>query len=78
MVDMLQRSAVSEARSARASALAIAALCVGGMVVAKASHDAAFADELREAAKAAALELGGWDGGIGPDPAQPRVSSARE
>jgi TetR/AcrR family transcriptional repressor of nem operon len=65
MVEMLQRSAANDARPARASALAIAALCVGGMVIAKASHDAAFADELRAAAMAAALALGGWDGDSG-------------
>jgi hypothetical protein len=44
------------------------------MVIAKASHDAAFADELREAAIAAALELGGW--GIDADPGRPQTSSA--
>jgi TetR/AcrR family transcriptional repressor of nem operon len=65
MVEILQSSAANDRRPARASALAIAALCVGGMVIAKASHDAAFADELREAAITAALELGGWDGGAG-------------
>jgi TetR/AcrR family transcriptional repressor of nem operon len=62
MVEILQRSAASGTRPARASALAIAALCVGGMVIAKASQDTAFAHELREAAMVAALELGGWDG----------------
>jgi AcrR family transcriptional regulator len=65
MVEILQASAANGRRPARASALAIAALCVGGMVIAKASHDAAFADELREAAMTAALELGGWDGAAG-------------
>jgi AcrR family transcriptional regulator len=62
MVEILQRGSANDSRPPRASALAIAALCVGGMVIAKASHNAAFADELREAAMMAALELGGWDG----------------
>jgi TetR/AcrR family transcriptional repressor of nem operon len=44
----------------RPAALAIAALCIGGMVVARASDDIGLADEVREAAKAAALALGGW------------------
>jgi len=44
----------------RTTALAIAALCIGGMVVARASEDLAVADEVREAALATALQLGGW------------------
>jgi TetR/AcrR family transcriptional regulator, transcriptional repressor for nem operon len=75
MVDMLQKGAGNDTRPARTSALAIAALCVGGMVIAKASHDAAFADELREAAIAAALELGGWDGRSDADPRRSQTPS---
>lgn len=45
----------------RREALAIAALCVGGMVVARAVDDAALAQEIREAAKTMALSVGGWD-----------------
>ena len=44
----------------RTRALAIAALCVGGMVIARASDDRALGDELRQAAMKVALELGGW------------------
>jgi AcrR family transcriptional regulator len=44
----------------RKSALAIAALCIGGMVIARASEDLAVADEVRDAAMTTALSLGGW------------------
>jgi hypothetical protein len=40
--------------------MAIAALCVGGMVIARASDDLAIADSVREAALSVALALGGW------------------
>jgi TetR/AcrR family transcriptional repressor of nem operon len=65
MVDTLRQGSANDGRPDRVSALAIAALCVGGMVIAKASHDGAFADELRQAAMTVALELGGWDAGAG-------------
>lgn len=45
----------------RATAQATAALCVGGMVVARAMLDRTLADELRDACMAVALQLGGWD-----------------
>jgi TetR/AcrR family transcriptional regulator, transcriptional repressor for nem operon len=61
MVDMLQRSSVEKDYSSRTSALAIAALCVGGMVVARASEGHALANELRRSAMEVALKLGGWD-----------------
>ena len=48
-------------RRRRETAQAIAALCVGGMVVARAMVHRATADELREACMAVALKLGGWD-----------------
>jgi TetR/AcrR family transcriptional regulator, transcriptional repressor for nem operon len=41
-------------------AQAIAAMCVGGMVVARATADRKAADEIREACLSVALELGGW------------------
>jgi|SRR5258708_4317012 AcrR family transcriptional regulator len=61
MVDLLQRSSAGNGHSDRTSALAIAALCVGGMVVARASEGHALANELRGAAMEVALKLGGWD-----------------
>jgi TetR/AcrR family transcriptional repressor of nem operon len=42
------------------TAQAIAALCVGGMVVARTLQDRALADRLRDACKSVALRLGGW------------------
>lgn len=44
----------------RELAQAIAALCVGGMVVARAMADRSYADELRDACMGVALKLGGW------------------
>ncbi len=41
-------------------ALAIAGMCVGGMVVARALDDDSLADALREATKKIALQIGGW------------------
>jgi len=41
-------------------AMAIAALCIGGMVVARAMNDPGLGDQLREAATNVALGLGGW------------------
>jgi TetR/AcrR family transcriptional regulator, transcriptional repressor for nem operon len=41
-------------------AQATAALCIGGMVVARALENRAFADELRDACMAVAFELAGW------------------
>jgi TetR/AcrR family transcriptional regulator, transcriptional repressor for nem operon len=43
-----------------ANALAIAALCVGGMVLSRSIDDGKLADDLRGAAEATALNLGKW------------------
>lgn len=61
MVSVLERSTVKNGGPRRHSAQAIAALCVGGMVVARALADRGYADELRDACMHVALELGGWD-----------------
>jgi len=61
MVTVLERSLNDKEGSSHARALAIAALCVGGMVVARSVVDRAVADELRDACMAMALKLGGWD-----------------
>jgi TetR/AcrR family transcriptional regulator, transcriptional repressor for nem operon len=42
------------------TAMAIAALCIGGMVVARSTNDRDLSDGLRTAATKVALELGGW------------------
>jgi AcrR family transcriptional regulator len=45
----------------RRRALAVAALCIGGMAVARAIDDVKLAHEIREAARDTALALGGWN-----------------
>lgn len=60
MVSVLERSAVQNGKPRRTTAQATAALCVGGMVVARAMLSRAAADELREACMSVALRLGGW------------------
>jgi AcrR family transcriptional regulator len=53
-------------------ALAIAGICVGGMVVARAVESSDLANAIRSSAKRAALEMGGWkDGGRGRRKAGP-------
>jgi TetR/AcrR family transcriptional regulator, transcriptional repressor for nem operon len=61
MVSALERSLVEDGKPRRIMAQAIGALCVGGMVVARAMVDRNLADELRDACMAVALGLGGWD-----------------
>jgi AcrR family transcriptional regulator len=63
MVSVLERSTTRNGGPRREQAQAIAALCVGGMVVARAMADRACADELRDACMGVALELGGWTNG---------------
>src|SRR6204780_486848 len=60
MVSVLDRSSVENGRPRRARAQATAALCVGGMVVARAILNRVRADELRQACMSVALTLGGW------------------
>jgi TetR/AcrR family transcriptional repressor of nem operon len=61
MTAMLEQNLAKNDRLNHATAQAIAALCVGGMVVARALDDRALADELRESAMSVALNLGGWE-----------------
>ena len=61
MVDILRRGSRADQHPDRTIALSIAALCVGGMVIARASDDRAFADEVRDACTAVALRLAGWE-----------------
>jgi AcrR family transcriptional regulator len=60
MVSVLERGSIQNGRPRRVTAQATAALCVGGMVVARAMVNRAAADELREACMSVALRLGGW------------------
>ena len=61
MVSVLERSLSDKKGSSHARAQAIAALCVGGMVVARSMADRALSDELRDACMLVALRLGGWN-----------------
>ena len=63
MVKVLERGRIGNGQSSRAKAQATAALCVGGMVVARAMVDRALADELRDSCMEVALNLG-WDRNI--------------
>jgi len=61
MVSVLERSLVQNGQPRRTIAQATAALCIGGMVVARTVVNRAVADELREACMSVALQMGGWD-----------------
>jgi len=61
MVELLERGMRNGASARHGTAEAIAALCVGGMVVARAADDRRMADQLREACMGVALQLGGWE-----------------
>jgi TetR/AcrR family transcriptional regulator, transcriptional repressor for nem operon len=61
MVSVLERSLIQNGRRRRITAESIAALCIGGMVVARTLDDRGLADELRDACTTMALNLGGWD-----------------
>jgi TetR/AcrR family transcriptional regulator, transcriptional repressor for nem operon len=58
LIDILQADLNEPHRRERA--LALAALCVGGIVAAKCMDDAVLADELRRAAHRQALRTAGW------------------
>jgi len=61
MVSVLERSLLDKKRPRRNKAQAIAAMCVGGMVVARTMVDRGLADDLRGGCTLMALKLGGWD-----------------
>jgi TetR/AcrR family transcriptional regulator, transcriptional repressor for nem operon len=60
MIGVFEQALQRNGQAARDRARAIAALCVGGMVLARSIEDRALADELREAAMGVALSLGQW------------------
>ncbi len=60
MIDVFEQALRRDGRETRGRARAIAALCVGGMVLARSIEDRALAGELREAAMGVALALGEW------------------
>lgn len=60
MVSVLERSLMDKKGPRRTKAQAIAALCIGGMVVARTLVDRRLADNLRGDCISMALKLGGW------------------
>lgn len=60
MVSVLERSLMDKKSPRRTKAQAIAALCIGGMVVARTLVDRRLADSLRCDCISMALKLGGW------------------
>jgi AcrR family transcriptional regulator len=60
MVDVLTRSLAGRNGNRRVTAQAIAATCIGGMIVARTVADRRVADELRQACADVATRLGGW------------------
>jgi TetR/AcrR family transcriptional regulator, transcriptional repressor for nem operon len=78
MVDVLERSLPGKKGGCHATAQAIAALSIGGMVVARTLVDRAHADELRSSCLDVALRLGGWGNGkSGKSNRDRRLSSAK-
>lgn len=60
MVDVLSRTLGARRRNRRVVAQAIAATCIGGMIVARTVADRPVADSLRRACSEVAVRLGGW------------------
>jgi TetR/AcrR family transcriptional regulator, transcriptional repressor for nem operon len=61
MVSVLERSVRLSGINRHTTAQATAAMCIGGMVVARAVVNRKVADDLRKACMVMALELGGWN-----------------
>jgi AcrR family transcriptional regulator len=59
MIALIGRDIKSK-RAREKAAMAIAALCIGGMVVSRSVNSPELGEQLRKAAMKAALELGGW------------------
>ena len=62
MTGMLERDLKGSHKARHTRAQGIAALCVGGMVVARAMQNRAVADQLCDACMTVAIEMGGWSG----------------
>ncbi len=60
-VGVFEANVQTNSQSARDRALAVAAMCVGGMVLARAVDDEDLGDDIRNAARSLALEAGGWE-----------------
>jgi len=64
MVRALENSMPHNGRQRHITAQATAAMCVGGMIVARAMAGRGLADQLRDDCMAVALHLGGWNKGV--------------
>jgi TetR/AcrR family transcriptional repressor of nem operon len=60
MVSVLERSLTKNGQPRRTTAQGLAALCIGGMIVARTVVDNEMADELRASCMTVAHELAGW------------------
>jgi AcrR family transcriptional regulator len=60
MVALLGRDVRNSSQTREKTAMAISALCIGGMVLSRSINDRALGEKLRDAATNVALELGGW------------------
>jgi len=60
MVDLFDEGLRRQGRADRRRALAIAAMCVGGLAVARSVESSELGNTLRDAAMNVALGLGGW------------------
>ena len=60
MVSVLERSLTKNGQPRRTTAQGLAALCIGGMIVARTVVDRELADELRASCMTVAHELAGW------------------
>lgn len=63
MVSVLERSVTGDRRRRATTAKGLAAMCVGGMVIARTLVDRSVADDLRAACIDQAIALGGWTRG---------------
>ena len=61
IVEILESGVEPGTPRRRQLALAMASLCVGGLLVSRMIHDRSLADELREATMRVATALGGWE-----------------
>jgi TetR/AcrR family transcriptional regulator, transcriptional repressor for nem operon len=77
MVRILEQGCSNPDHAQRAVAQSVAAMCVGGMVIARAIADRSLADELRGACMAVALKLGGWDSAAASKPVKAKPHRAR-
>ena len=77
MVNVLGRSMAGNGREKSVRAQAIAALSIGGMIVARTLVDRTHADELRRSCMNVALQLGNWEGRATKTPASRKKTIKR-